>query len=85
MQDRPPVGATTGQQTFNDVVEIARASRLRVRQTLLRGDWWTRDVGPLVAWHGEERSPVALVPSGRRYVMTGARSAPAARSTRRPP
>ena len=69
-----PSGRRPDQQTFNDVVEIARASRLRVRQTLLRGDWWTRDVGPLVAWRGEERSPVALVPSGRRYVMAEPRS-----------
>jgi NHLM bacteriocin system ABC transporter ATP-binding protein len=66
---RPP-GRMPVRQEFEDVVEIARASRLRVRRTLLRGDWWDRDVGPLVAWHGDERNPVALVrESRRRYLM----------------
>jgi NHLM bacteriocin system ABC transporter ATP-binding protein len=55
---------------FAGVMEIARASRLRVRRTLLRGEWWKRDVGPLVAWHGEERNPVALVQVPRHgYLM----------------
>jgi ATP-binding cassette subfamily C protein len=55
---------------FADVVETARAAGLRVRRTLLRGEWWTEDVGPLVAWHGPQRSPVALIRRGnRRYVM----------------
>lgn len=62
---RPP-GRVPNQCEFADVIEIARASRLRVRRTLLRGNWWTRDVGPLVAWHGEARNPVALVRSRRR-------------------
>jgi NHLM bacteriocin system ABC transporter ATP-binding protein len=57
-------------QDFAEVTQIARASRLRVRQTLLRGTWWREDVGPLVTWHGERRDPVALVrgPHGR-YMM----------------
>ena len=55
---------------FADIVDIARASRLRVRQTLLRGEWWKQDVGPLVAWRGKDRDPVALVRTMRRcYVM----------------
>jgi NHLM bacteriocin system ABC transporter ATP-binding protein len=66
---RPP-GGTSAQHDFNDVLEIARASRLRVRRTLLRGSWWQQDVGALVAWHGPQRTPVALVPAARRrYVM----------------
>ncbi|HEY7242614.1 MAG TPA: NHLP bacteriocin export ABC transporter permease/ATPase subunit [Xanthobacteraceae bacterium] len=66
---RPPE-RTPGRQEFGDLVEIARASRLRVRRTLLRANWWNRDVGPLVAWHGDERDPVALIPaSHRRYLM----------------
>jgi NHLM bacteriocin system ABC transporter ATP-binding protein len=62
------------QQTFEDVIEIARASRLRVRKALLRGDWWTQDVGPLIAWHGEGRSPVALLRVRKRYIMIEPRS-----------
>ena len=66
---RPPERMSL-QQDFGEIVEIARASRLRVRRTLLRGNWWDRDVGPLVAWHGHERNPVALIPASRRhYVM----------------
>jgi NHLM bacteriocin system ABC transporter ATP-binding protein len=60
----------SAQQEFADVIEIARAARLRVRQTLLRGEWWKQDVGPLLAWHGEERHPVALIRGARgRYAM----------------
>ena len=51
---------------FIDVIEIARIARLRVRRTLLRGDWWTQDVGPLLAWHGEQRHPVALLRGAER-------------------
>jgi NHLM bacteriocin system ABC transporter ATP-binding protein len=65
-----PSERTPARQEFSDVVEIARASRLRVRRTLLRGSWWRRDVGPLVAWRGEARDPVALIPASRhRYLM----------------
>jgi NHLM bacteriocin system ABC transporter ATP-binding protein len=61
--------ASSGQE-FGDVIEIARTARLRVRRTLLRGKWWEQDVGPLLAWHGEERHPVALIRGGRhRYSM----------------
>ena len=55
---------------FGGAIEIARSARLRVRRTLLRGEWWRQDAGPLVAWHGEARNPVALIRRGvRRYVM----------------
>lgn len=61
---------TSTRHDFSEVVEIARAARLRVRRTLLRGTWWKQDVGPLVAWHGEGGDPVALVRGARgRYTM----------------
>ena len=60
---------------FEAVVEIARSARLRVRRTLLRGEWWKDDGGPLVAWHGEARNPVALLRRGNRsYVMFDTRT-----------
>ena len=63
------------QRGFDGVVEIARSARLRVRRTLLRGEWWKDDGGPLVAWHGEARNPVALLRRGsRRYVMFDTRT-----------
>jgi NHLM bacteriocin system ABC transporter ATP-binding protein len=61
------------QHGFSGVLEIARTARLRVRRTLLRGEWWKDDSGPLVAWYGEAQNPVALLRSGsRHYVMIDA-------------
>jgi NHLM bacteriocin system ABC transporter ATP-binding protein len=55
-------------QDFQPVAEFARASNLRVRKTLLRRGWRDQDVGPLVAWLGEARRPVAILPApGRGY------------------
>jgi NHLM bacteriocin system ABC transporter ATP-binding protein len=48
---------------------IARASRVRVRYVRLRGEWWKRDVGPILGMFGEESRPVALVRDGERYVL----------------
>lgn len=45
---------------------LARASGIGIRTVLLRGAWWHSESGPLLAWHGEERRPVALLPSRRR-------------------
>jgi len=61
--------SSTG-HAFRDLLEMARAARLRVRRVQLREGWWKLDVGPLVAWHGKEQHPVALIRDGRRgYVM----------------
>jgi NHLM bacteriocin system ABC transporter ATP-binding protein len=65
-----PARLPSTRQDFSGVVEIARSARLRVRQTLLRGEWWEQDVGPLLAWHGDNRNPVALIRGARgRYAM----------------
>jgi NHLM bacteriocin system ABC transporter ATP-binding protein len=57
---------------------IARASRIKVRPVLLRGTWWRHDHGPLIAYQGPEKRPVALLPaSPTKYLLvdavTGAR------------
>ncbi|GJD52730.1 Vitamin B12 import ATP-binding protein BtuD [Methylobacterium crusticola] len=65
-----PAGRRKEAQDFTDVVEIARASHLRVRRVLLRGTWWREDSGPLLAWWGEAGIPVALLRERRTYVMT---------------
>jgi NHLM bacteriocin system ABC transporter ATP-binding protein len=71
---RPP-GRQPGGRKYGDIVEIARASGLRARLTMLRLDWWRRNVGPLIAWCGDARRPVALMPAARhRYVMIDAES-----------
>lgn len=52
------------------LVEISRASRVRMRQVSLTGGWWQRDSGPLLAFVGDEDHPVALLPRGSRaYVL----------------
>ena len=57
-------------RTFRDVLNLARSARLRVRRVQLRDDWWLRDAGPLLAWHGSARDPVALVRDRRNgYTM----------------
>jgi ATP-binding cassette subfamily C protein len=49
---------------------IVRASRLRTRQVALQGRWWTQDNGPMVAFRGEDKRPVALLlKSARRYLL----------------
>jgi len=63
-------GRSNTGHAFRDILEIARAARLRVRKVQLREGWWKLDVGPLVAWYGKERHPVALVRDrGRGYTM----------------
>ncbi|WP_456710039.1 NHLP bacteriocin export ABC transporter permease/ATPase subunit [Bradyrhizobium sp. USDA 4452] len=57
-------------QSFADVLQIARASRLRIRRVRLRDGWWSCDAGPLLGWHGPESDPVALIRDRRsRYTM----------------
>ncbi|TWH58897.1 ATP-binding cassette subfamily C protein [Desulfitobacterium sp. LBE] len=43
--------------------EIARASRIRVREVSLHGDWYTQDSGPLLGYMKEDRRPIALIPA----------------------
>jgi NHLM bacteriocin system ABC transporter ATP-binding protein len=48
--------------------DIARMSKFRFRQVLLRDNWWERDNGPLLAFRADDKRPVALLPvSARRY------------------
>ena len=58
-----------GQTASDPVAAIARASRLRTRTVALRDDWWRHDNGPLLAFMGEEKRPVALVPKERGYLL----------------
>ncbi|HLY28793.1 MAG TPA: NHLP bacteriocin export ABC transporter permease/ATPase subunit, partial [Aggregatilineales bacterium] len=49
---------------------IAQASRMRVRQVALRGEWWKTDAGPMLATLDETKKPVALIPtSSRSYTL----------------
>ncbi|HEY9767401.1 MAG TPA: NHLP bacteriocin export ABC transporter permease/ATPase subunit [Coleofasciculaceae cyanobacterium] len=65
---RPPSASENLNRVKEPLEAIARASRLRLRQVLLRDDWWTTDCGALVAY--KEEQPVALLPvSGERYEL----------------
>ncbi len=64
-RDMPPDSAAEA-SGLSGVAGIARAGRLRMRQTALRGVWWRQDLGPLVGFRREDGAPVALLPAGRR-------------------
>lgn len=52
------------------VMAIAKVSSVRVRQVLLKDNWWTRDLGPMVAFREADNSPVALLPeTPQRYKL----------------
>ncbi len=50
--------------TEEQVQALARLMGVRVRRVLLRERWWKAEAGPLVAFLGEAREPVALLPHG---------------------
>jgi ATP-binding cassette subfamily C protein len=78
VQFQPPPGASNGQGPGDPLLDIARSSRVRVRQVALKGRWWRTDSGPLLAYLEERKQPVALLPaSAGRYNMVN----PAERST----
>ena len=53
---------------LNDPIEaIARASKVRHRKIVLGPNWWKRDIRTGDRVHGEDRRPVALLPSGTKY------------------
>ncbi len=65
---RPPARSEDPRRVKNPLEAIVRASRLRMRQVLLRDNWWEKDCGPLVAYTREEERPLALLPiSANRY------------------
>lgn len=57
---RPPLAADRA-GSYDPLVAIARASRTRLRRVALRGDWWQRDNGPLLAFRAEDQRPLALL------------------------
>lgn len=67
---QPPAASERSARRREPLEAIARASQLRLRRVLLRGQWWQQDSGPLVAYrrvHREQgrraaRQPVALLP-----------------------
>ncbi|NIS83196.1 MAG: NHLP bacteriocin export ABC transporter permease/ATPase subunit, partial [Anaerolineales bacterium] len=48
------------------LMNLAKASRFRIRQVALRGEWWRTDSGPLLGFWEEDEQPVALLPTSPR-------------------
>lgn len=63
----PPLASEDLNRVHDPVEPIARASKIRYRKILLGPNWWKKDVGPFIGFLGEERSPIALVPSSTSY------------------
>lgn len=60
---QPPAPSENTARTKEPLEAIARASQVRLRRVLLRGKWWQKDSGPLVAYTRDDRHPVALLPA----------------------
>ena len=58
----PPARSENLDRLKEPLAAIARASRIRTRQVLLSDQWWQKDCGPLLAFLGERKRPVALIP-----------------------
>jgi len=81
------LSASPGSGGSHGAATAARSLGLRTRAVLLRGDWWTIDAGPLIAWRDQGGGPVAIVRSGwsRREIIdpvTGGREPLAAATAR---
>lgn len=59
--DIQPVSEKVLTKSQNRVEDIARSSRIRTRQVVLKGEWWTSDNGPLLAFMEEDGRAVALI------------------------
>ncbi|TFV49240.1 NHLP bacteriocin export ABC transporter permease/ATPase subunit [Bradyrhizobium niftali] len=65
-----PASLLSGDDDLANAMIIAQASRVRSRRLLLRADWWINSVGPFVAFRGEDRRPVAVLPgAGGRHTI----------------
>ena len=62
----PPQGKKASSK--NPLGDIADASRIRLRQVILKDEWWKQDNGPMLAYMDDDSRPVALIPlSPQRY------------------
>jgi NHLM bacteriocin system ABC transporter ATP-binding protein len=66
----PPTNVRSASQDVAGVCLIARASQIRARRVLLRSDWWSGSVGPLVAFYRSDGRAVAILARPRnRYIV----------------
>lgn len=66
----PPSQSADFSRSQNPIEAIAQASRVRLRQITLRGQWWKTAAGPVLAYTLSDHCPVALLPTaGGGYEM----------------
>jgi NHLM bacteriocin system ABC transporter ATP-binding protein len=61
-QVRPNPGARRTEDKNVQLLDIAKASRLRVRDIALRDEWWRMDNGPFIAFIDATNEPCAAIP-----------------------
>ncbi len=61
----PPTKSEDQKRLKDPLSAIARASKIRTRRIILRGNWWQFDCGPILAYTLEGEAPVAILPQGR--------------------
>ncbi|MGL5805371.1 MAG: NHLP bacteriocin export ABC transporter permease/ATPase subunit, partial [Xenococcaceae cyanobacterium] len=61
---RPPSKSEDLKRFKQPLEAIARSSRLRMRQVLLRDDWWKEDCGAMMGYTLSDEQPIALLPRG---------------------
>lgn len=66
---QPPASISESQSnTYLD--DIARTSRIRTREVMLKGEWYKQDGGPILGYMEEDNRPVALIPvSPSKYTL----------------
>ena len=65
----PPI-SSPGSQSNTRLEDITRASRLRTREVVLKGEWYQQDGGPILGYMEEDDRPIALIPaSPSKYIL----------------
>lgn len=60
---KPHPSSREGVTSKDPLQDIVRASRARVRQVVLKDQWWRQDNGAFLAYKTEGNRPVALIPN----------------------
>ncbi|MDD4048501.1 MAG: NHLP bacteriocin export ABC transporter permease/ATPase subunit [Clostridia bacterium] len=59
---KEPAKSMSGIPSRDPLGDIATVSQIKMRQVVLRGEWWNEDNGPLLAYMKDDERPVALIP-----------------------
>jgi ATP-binding cassette subfamily C protein len=65
----PPLGGKLDDPKRDVLGEIVDASRVRRRSVALKGEWWNKDNGNLLAFLGDDKKPVALLQTATGYTL----------------